>query len=233
LSEIRNVTVDRDSVASSLLERLSESHLLVSVGENVALSIIGEVIASASDVMERLVGPDDGAGDRFVLFDSVGLVGGHLLELRGSVFPSVDPFVDDVVIPNVVQVGLLTEEFDVDGVASEIVSVADVKGLVNVTDEVDEEDQGARLDSLSEVARLRVAGFVLQDLGVVLDGSDDAASDAVFHGEVGGILRKVAEMARLTPVSGGGVVVIVGNRGDVTESLRADHRGDDALGSVG
>lgn len=84
------------------------------------------------------------------------------------------------------QVGVLAEELDLDGVSTLVLLPSDVKGLVNVSNEVDEESDGGRE---GRIARIGPEGE-RQLLGldsVVLDG----ANDAELVGAIGGRVREV------------------------------------------
>ena len=81
--------------------------------------------------------------------------------------------VDDAGVPNSVELGLLSEPRAVDRVSSTVARPSNVKRLVNISGEVDEEGDGRGLRSGSVVRPLNRRKFLGLD-GEVLDRSNHA-----------------------------------------------------------
>ena len=145
-----------------------------------------EVVARVTDVREGLVGPDTGISDVVPLSTESGVLVQLVDEVLGHSLPSavsdgVFVLVDDLRVPDTVEVRLRGVPRHAEAVSSGIRSVPDVERLVDVSDVVGEEGKGAGLlhvgggrvvgaDSLGH--RVGVLG---EDVGVVVDGRDDAS----------------------------------------------------------
>src|SRR5579864_950191 len=144
----------------------------------------------------------------------LGRVIDHLGELRERELLRLD----DLLVPDRVQVGALAEPGHLDGVAAAIVAPPDVQRLVHVAHEMNEETQ--RLDLL---ARLRAR--VLQHPGEAPDRLHDVAAGALRRRLVALVVLKADEVPGHGLVPGRIGADLVRPGGGLDEALRTEDGG--------
>lgn len=125
-------------------------------------------------------------------------------ELLAELISVVTRVVDHARVPDGVEVGVLAEESALDLVTSEVILPSDVEGLMDITNEVDEESDG-RGERRVSIVRPDGKGELLGLGGVVLDGTYYAELVGAISGgirEVSRSTRHVDVVKRSRPLAG-------------------------------